>query len=64
MKCKDCEEHEATVEFCEGGAMSYAHGMVENICQCCYVSRIEEHLVSIQNNLHKERTKLQEKGCE
>ncbi len=33
--CVRCEKNKATIQFTEG-AMAFAHGFVENICQNCY----------------------------
>ena len=33
--CVKCKKNKATIQFTEG-AMAFAHGFVENICQNCY----------------------------
>lgn len=65
-KCRteDCE-HEATLCFSTEPIFSITHGFNQNnMCQCCYVKKIETELEKIKKNLIKQKNILKEKGCE
>jgi hypothetical protein len=51
------------MNFCEG-AMDYIHGGAINLCQCCYVKRIEKAFAPMQENLRVQKAKLEETPCD
>jgi hypothetical protein len=61
--CRECEKHKATVQF-SNSAMDYVHGMVERICQCCYVNRIEKIHADVTANLAAQKEILNNNPCD
>ena len=64
MKCEDCKKREANITFSYEpmSAVIRGYGSTE-ICRRCYIKRIENELLKIQENLIHQKKLLKEEDA-
>jgi len=60
--CVECEKHLATVPYAES-QMDWIYGFTSNICQCCYVKKVQKVFDNTQENLKKQKEELEKNPC-